>query len=275
MDDPATLVGLGDLRRPEPLLALVGLVAMFALVERRVRGAVVLGMLGVTAVGLALGVSPWRGLASAPPDLRPTLLALDLRAALSLALAPVVFTLLFVDLFDTAGTLVGVAHRARLLDRDGRLPRVGRALLADSTATAAGALLGTSTTTSYIESAAGVEAGGRTGLVPCTVAALFLLCLFFAPLAQTVPAYATAPALLYVACLMARALAELDWSDATEYGPGVLVALGIPLTSSISDGIGLGFIAFAAVKWASGRRRECPPAALAIALLFALRFALL
>jgi AGZA family xanthine/uracil permease-like MFS transporter len=187
----------------------------------------------------------------------------------------VVFSFLFVDLFDTAGTLVGVSHRAGLLDDEGRLPRLGRALLADSSATVAGALLGTSTTTSYIESAAGIKAGGRTGLCAVTVALLFLLCLFFSPLAQTVSSYATAPALLFVACLMARGLAELDWDDPTEYAPAVVTALAMPLTFSISDGIGLGLITYAVAKLLSGGLRACPPAVLMIALLFALRFAFL
>jgi AGZA family xanthine/uracil permease-like MFS transporter len=203
-------------------------------------------------LGIGLGFSEWKGFVSLPPDPRPTLFQLDISGALSLSLAPVIFSFLFIDLFDTAGTLVGVAHRAGLLDSRNRLPRASRALLADSTATVAGALLGTSTTTSYIESAAGIEAGGRTGLTAVVVAALFLLCLFFAPLAQGVPGYATAPALLFVACLMARGLAEIDWEDATEYAPAVITALGMPLTSSIADGLGLGFVAYAALKLAGG-----------------------
>ncbi|UCE84802.1 MAG: NCS2 family permease, partial [Deltaproteobacteria bacterium] len=180
-----------------------------------------------------------------------------------------------IDLFDTAGTLVGLSHRAGLLDARGRLPRIGRALLADSTATVAGALLGTSTTTSYVESASGIKAGGRTGLCALTVAVLFLICLFFAPLAQTVPAYATGAALLFVACLMARGLTEIDWDDATEYAPAVVTALGMPLTFSIADGIGLGLITYALAKLLSGRFADCSPAVLVIAALFALKFLLL
>jgi AGZA family xanthine/uracil permease-like MFS transporter len=272
---PTTLIGLGELRAPGPLLALAGFVCMVALHSRKVPGSVVIGILATTLLGVALGVSEWRGVASLPPDPTPTLLRLDVRGALELALVPVVFSFLFVDLFDTAGTLVGVAHRAGLLDAEGRLPRAGRALLADSTATVVGAALGTSTTTSYIESAAGIEAGGRTGLTSVVVAALFLLCLFFAPLARSVPSYATAPALLFVACLMARGLAEVDWEEATEYAPAVVTALAIPLTYSIADGIGVGFITYASLKLASGRPRECSPAVVVIAGLFGLRFALL
>ena len=177
-----------------------------------------------------------------PPSLAPTFLALDLRGALHLGLVTIVFVFLFVDLFDNTGTLIGVAHRAGLLDRDGSLPRAGRAFGVAAVAAMGGAVLGTSTVTSYIESAAGVKAGGRTGLVGVTVAALFLLTLFFAPLAHSVPVYATAPALLFVACLMARGFAELDWEDVTEYAPAVVTALAMPLTFSIATGIALGFI---------------------------------
>ena len=171
--------------------------------------------------------------------------------------------------------MVGLAHRAGLLDAQGRLPRLGKALLADSTATAAGALIGTSTTTSYIESAAGINAGGRTGLTAVTVAVLFLLALFFSPLAQTVPPYATAPALLFVACLMTRGLAEIDWEDVTESAPAVVTAIAMPLTFSIADGLGLGFVTYAGIKILSGRFDQCSPAVLVIAVLFGLKFALL
>jgi AGZA family xanthine/uracil permease-like MFS transporter len=272
---PSTLLALGDLSTPAPTLALAGFALIVALDQRGWRGSILLGMLGVTALGVAFGVSEWRGVASLPPDPSPTLLQLDVASALDLSLAAVVFAFLFIDLFDTAGTLVGVAHRAGMLDAEGRLPRLGRALLADSSATVVGALLGTSTTTSYIESAAGIKAGGRTGLAALTVAALFLLALFFAPLAQTVPAYATAPAILFVACLMARGLADIDWEEPTEYAPAVVTALAMPLTWSIADGIGLGLISYAAAKLLSGHARQCPPAVFAIALLFVLRFAFL
>jgi len=275
VDHPATLVTLGDLGAATSLLAALGFIVIVALSHRKVPGAVIIGILGVTILGVVLGISEWRGLASAPPDPSPTFLAMDLAGALEVSLLAVVFTFLFVDLFDTAGTLVGVAHRAGLLDEDGKLPRLKRALLADSTATVVGASLGTSTTTSYIESAAGINAGGRTGLTAVTVAVLFLLCLFFSPLAETVPAYATAPALLFVACMMARGLAEIDWEDATEYAPAVVTAIAMPLTFSIADGIGLGFICYALMKLAGGKVSDCPPAVMVIAGLFALKFAFL
>lgn len=275
VDHPATLVSMGDLLAPSVLLSLLGFVLIVALSHRRVVGAVILGILAVTAIGVLTGVSPWQGLVSAPPDPMPTLFALDIAGALQLGMLAVVFTFLFVDLFDTAGTLVGVAYRANLLDSAGRLPRLKRALIADSTATVGGALVGTSPVTSYVESAAGTNVGGRTGLTAVVVAALFLLCLFFAPLAQTVPSYATAPALLYVACLMTRGLADVDWEDVTEYAPGVVTAIAMPLTFSIADGIGLGFMTYAGIKVLSGRHRDCSLAVYVIAVLFAVKFSFL
>jgi AGZA family xanthine/uracil permease-like MFS transporter len=273
--DPVTLVTTGDLMAPEPLLALLGFTAIIALHARGVPGAVVFGVLGVTAIGIALGVSDWKGLASLPPDPTPTLLALDIVGAMEVGLIAVILTFLIVDIFDTAGTLIGIAHQAQLLDPEGRLPRLRRTLLADSSATVVGALVGTSPVTSYIESAAGTNAGGRTGLTALVVAGLFIACLFFAPLAQSVPSYATAPAILFVACLMARTLAEIDWSDATEFAPAVITALGMPFTFSIADGIGLGFICYAAAKLMAGRFKECSPAVILIALVFVAKFALL
>ncbi|MFQ5467103.1 MAG: NCS2 family permease, partial [Kiloniellaceae bacterium] len=257
------------------ILSFCGFFVMVALDRLKVPGAVIIGILATTAAGLALGVSEWRGIASMPPDPMPTLLQLDIPGAMQAGLIAIVFTFLFVDLFDTAGTLIGLAHRAGMLNAQGRLPRLKKALLADSTATAAGALLGTSTTTSYIESAAGINAGGRTGLTALTVAALFLLALFFSPLAQTVPSYATAPALLFVACLMARGLAEIDWDDVTEAAPAVVTAITMPLTFSIATGMGIGFISYAAIKILSGKGAQCPPAVYGIAALFLVKFYLI
>ncbi|HBB23159.1 MAG TPA: guanine permease, partial [Pseudomonas sp.] len=196
VDNPATLVGLGDLSAGGPLLACLGFFLIAALAYRKVTGAVMIGILVVTGLSILLGLSQLNGVVSMPPSLAPTFMQLDIMGALDIGLISVIFAFLFVDLFDTSGTLIGVAQKAELLDKDGKMPRLGRALLADSTATMAGAALGTSTTTSYIESAAGTAAGGRTGLTACVVALLFLLSLFFAPLAGAVPAYATAPALL-------------------------------------------------------------------------------
>jgi AGZA family xanthine/uracil permease-like MFS transporter len=273
VDHPATLVTLGDVTALPVILASLGFVVMAALDARRVPGAIIIAILLVTAAGVVLGVSPAGGIFSAPPSIGPTLLAMDLAGALDLGLAAIVFAFLFVDLFDNTGTLIGVAHRAGLLDKDGKLPRIGRALMVDSTAAMVGAALGTSTTTSYIESAAGVRAGGRTGLTAVVVAILFLAALFFSPLAGTIPAYATAPALVFVACLMTRGLTEIDWEDVTEYAPAVVAAIVMPLTFSIANGIAFGFITYAAIKLVSGRWKEIHPAVAVLAVLFIIKFA--
>ena len=275
VDSPATLVQLGDLGTPSALLAALGFFAMVAMDRLRVPGAILISIITVTILSTFIGLNTYSGIVSAPPSLSPTFMQLDIAAAFELGLISVVFAFLFVDLFDTAGTLIGVAHRAELLDENGRLPRLRSALLADSLATVAGAALGTSTTTSYIESAAGIRAGGRTGLTAVVVAVLFLGCLFFAPLAGSVPAYATAPALLFVACMMARGLSEINWDDVTDYVPAVVTALAMPLTFSIATGIGIGFITYAAVKVLSGRWSEATPAILILAGAFVLKFAFL
>ncbi|AXO60531.1 NCS2 family permease [Pseudomonas sp. phDV1] len=273
VDHPATLVGLGDMSKGGALLACLGFFVIAALAYRKVTGAVMIGILLVTGLSIVLGLSDMQGVVSMPPSLMPTLLQLDIAGALDIGLISVIFAFLFVDLFDTSGTLVGVAQKADLLDKDGKMPRLGRALLADSTATMAGAALGTSTTTSYIESAAGISAGGRTGLTACVVAALFLLSLFFAPLAGSVPAYATAPALLFVAVLMMSSLAQIDWDDLTVAAPVVVAALAMPLTFSIANGIAFGFIAWTAVKVLAGRWRELNPAMWVLSALFIVKLA--
>ena len=275
VDSPATLVQLGDLAAPGALLATLGFFAMVAMDRLNIPGAILIAVIGVTVIAMVAGHQSFGGIASAPPSIAPTFLELDLASALELSLISVVFAFLFVDLFDTAGTLIGVAHRAGLLDENGKLPRLRSALLADSLATVAGAAVGTSTTTSYIESAAGIRAGGRTGLTAVVVAILFLCCLFFAPLAGSVPAYATAPALLFVACMMTRGLSEANWDDVTDYVPAVVTAIAMPLTFSIATGIGIGFITYAAVKILSGRLSEASPAIIVLAAAFVLKFSFL
>jgi adenine/guanine/hypoxanthine permease len=272
VDHPATLVTLGDLKKPAALLAIAGFVLIAALNARNVIGGTLLGILAVTLVGLPLGLTQYSGIVSMPPSLAPTFMQLDFSRAFELTFLIVVFSILFVDVFDNAGTLIGVTHRTGLM-QDGKLPRMKEALIADSFAAMFGAVLGTSTTTSYIESASGVSAGGRTGLTAVFVALLFLLALFFAPLAGMIPAYASAAALLYVACLMTRGLAEIDWSDVTEYAPAVVTAVAMPLTYSIATGIGLGFITYALIKIVSGKFMEASPAVIGLAALFALKFA--
>ncbi|WP_069384294.1 NCS2 family permease [Halomonas caseinilytica] len=268
----ATYVALGDLSAPSALYALLGFFVITALAYLRVTGAVMIGILGVTLLAILLGHNEFGGVMSMPPSIAPTLMSLDIAGALDVAMFSVIFAFLFVDLFDTSGTLVGVAHRGGLLDENGKLPRIGRAMMADSTASMAGAVLGTSTTTSYIESTAGIASGGRTGLTAVVVAALFLISLFFSPLAGSIPAYATAGALLYVAVLMAGSLAHADWDDATEAAPVLIAALAMPLTFSIAEGIALGFISFVAIKALSGRFKDLNPAVVVLALIFAAKF---
>ena len=275
VSDPATFVTVGDLASFAPLAALVGFAIIAALVARRLPGAIIIGMLGVAAVGWVVGAAPFHGLVAPPPSPMPALGQLDVAGALSLGMVTVILSFLLVDVFDTAGTLVGVATRGGLVGADGKLPRLRNALFADSGATVFGAVVGTSSTTSYIESAAGVESGGKTGLTAVVVAGLFLLCLAFAPLAQSVPAYATSAALLFVAALMVRGLADLSWDDVTEAAPATVTAIAMPLSFSIADGIGIGFLTYAAIKVIAGRARECPAAVYVVALIFSFKFAFL
>jgi AGZA family xanthine/uracil permease-like MFS transporter len=274
-DDPNTLVTLGDVTAWPAILAAAGFVIMAALVANKVPGAIIIAILLVALAGNLIGISDFQGVFDIPPDPTPTLFQLDIAGALEVGMISIIFAFLFVDLFDTAGTLVGVAQQGRMLDERGRLPRLRGALLADSSATVAGSVLGTSTTTSYIESASGINAGGRTGLTAVTVAVLFLLCLFIAPLAASIPAYATAPALILVACLMARNLTLVDWDDATEYAPALVTAIAMPLTYSVAHGIAFGFITYAAIKLLAGRFAEAKPAVLVLAALFIVKFAVL
>jgi len=271
VDNPATLVGMGDLSKPQALLAILGFFLIVGLEARRVTGAVLIGILVVTVISILLGVSEFGGVVSMPPSLAPTFLQLDVLGALDVGLISVIFAFLFVDLFDNSGTLIAVAKKAGLMRKDGYLPKMGRALIADSTAALGGSLLGTSTTTSYIESAAGVSAGGRTGLTAIVVALLFLGALFFAPLAGSIPAYATAPALFFVAVLMASGLGEIDWSDLTIAAPVLVTALAMPLTYSIATGIAFGFIAWTGVKLLAGRWRELSPAMWVLSILFVIK----
>ena len=271
----ATLVTLGDLTSFPAMMGLLGFFVITALAARGFRGAVILGIAATSITGWLSGQTEFIGFASTPPSIQPVFFQLDIRQALDLSLLSVIFTLLLVDLFDTAGTLVGVATRANLVDENGRLHRLNRALLADSSATAVGALLGTSSTTSFVESAAGVESGGRTGLTACAVGLLFLVCLLFAPLAQSVPAYAASAALLFVAGSMAQSLLEIEWQDLTEAAPAIMTALMMPFSFSIADGIGLGFISFVLIKAVSGRKQDIPIALWIIAAVFAAKFALL
>ncbi|TFW20182.1 NCS2 family permease [Massilia arenosa] len=270
--NPATLVTIGDLHQAPPLLAIVGFFIIVALDRLKVRGAILLGILAVTVLGFSFGGQQFNGIVSLPPSIAPTLLQLDIPGAFSIGILNVVLVFFLVELFDATGTLMGVAQRAGLLV-EGKMNRLNRALLADSTAIVAGSLMGTSSTTAYIESAAGVQAGGRTGLTAVTIAVLFLLSLFFAPLAGAVPAYATAPALLFVACLMLHDLGDIDWAESTEAIPAAVCALMMPFTYSIANGIAFGFVSYAVLKLLTGRVRDVRAIVWVIAVVFLFRFA--
>ncbi len=250
---PDTLVTLGNVKSPPALLAMGGFLLMATLDRRGAPGAILIGMLAVTALSVILGLSSFTGVFSPPPSLAPTLFEADIRAALDPAVLGVVLSFFLMSLFETSGTLIAIAERGGFLDAQGRLPRLERALLADSTAISAGALLGTSSTTSYLESTAGISAGGRTGLTAVVIALLFLASLVLAPLAAMVPAYATAPAVLYVAILMLRSLAELDWNDLTESAPAVCCVTVMAFTFSIADGIAFGVISHVLLKLLAGQ----------------------
>ena len=275
VQNPATLVSLGDLIAFAPIMALVGFFAITALTASGNRSAVIIGMLLVSLVGWFSGQAEFVGVVAAPPSAAPVFMQLDIAAALDISMLSVILTLLLVDVFDTAGTLVAVATRADLVDKDGNLPRLGKALLADSGATAVGALLGTSSTTSFIESAAGVESGGRTGLTAVVVGLLFLVCLLLAPLAQSIPGYAAAAALLFVSASMAQSLVGIDWPDVTESTPALLTAIMMPLSFSVANGIGIGFISYVSIKLLARRHNEVPAAVYVIAVIFAGKFAFL
>ncbi|WP_315918771.1 NCS2 family permease [Vibrio fluvialis] len=274
VDNPATLVSLGAITSLPAVLGALGFFLTIALVHRGVKGAVMIAILSITALGLIFGDVQWGGVMSAPPSIAPTFMQLDFSSVFEVGMISVVFAFLFVDLFDTAGTLVGVATKAGLIGEDGKIPRLNRALLADSTATSVGALLGTSNTTSYVESVSGVAAGGRTGLTAVVVGILFLLALFFSPLAGMIPAYATSGALFYVAILMLSGLVSIDWRDLTEAAPTVVTCLLMPLTFSIAEGISMGFIAYALIKLLSGKGRNVSLSVWVMAIIFAVKYIL-
>lgn len=272
--NPATFITAGDIHKPETLMAVIGFLLIVTLDHLRVRGAILIGIVAVTILSFFFGGNSLHGFVALPPSIAPTLFQLDISGALSSGILNVVLVFFLVELFDATGTLMGVASRAGLLV-EGKMPRLSKALLADSCAIVAGSMLGTSSTTAYVESAAGVQAGGRTGLTAVVVALLFLACLFIAPIAGVVPGYATAPALLFVACLMLRDLTEIDWADSTESVPAAITALVIPFTYSIAHGIAYGFITYAALKLLTGRARQVKPIVWIIAAVFLFKYAYL
>ncbi|MCO4798433.1 MAG: NCS2 family permease [Colwelliaceae bacterium] len=272
VDSPATLLTLGDITSFSALMAAIGLFIIVGLVNRNINGAVMISILLITALSIVFDKVSYSGIMSMPPSIAPTLMQLDIAGALEVGMLSVIFAFLFVDLFDTSGTLIAVAQRGNLLDDKGNFPRLGKALLADSTATVAGSMLGTSTTTSYVESTAGVAAGGRTGLTAVTVGVLFLMALFFAPLAAMVPAYATAGPLFYVAVLMLAGLVNVKWDKLSDAVPVAIICITMPLTFSIAHGIAFGFISYVAVRLFSGHTKELNLSVTLLALLFLVKF---
>jgi adenine/guanine/hypoxanthine permease len=269
--NPATFVGLGDFSDHEVQLACFGLLLTLVLMARKVDGAILLGILGTTLAAIWFKMAHWPAAIVSLPHPAGTLLQLDVRGALHLGLFEIIFAFLFVDLFDNVGTLVGVCEQAGLI-KDGKIPRVGRVLMADAAGTVVGSLTGTSTITSYIESAAGVAAGARTGLSSVLVAALFLLAMFFSPVAAAIPQFATAPALILVGALMTQSVMQVDWPDFTEAFPAFVVIVTMPLTFSIATGLSFGVICYTLAKVAAGKFREVSVVVWVLTVLFLFRY---
>ncbi|MCK4244960.1 MAG: NCS2 family permease [Candidatus Omnitrophica bacterium] len=280
---PGGIVMLGNLRQPAVLLSFFGILLIAILMARKIKGAILLGMLITAGLGIPLGIVNYQGIFSRPPSLAPTLLQLDILGAFKLGFITIIVVFLFMDLFDTVGTLIGVGETAGFM-REGRLPRANRAFLADAIGTVSGAMLGTSTVTSYIESATGVTAGGRTGFASVVTALLFLLAIFFYPLVRMIGGGyevtkgiflypVTAPALVIVGSLMLHTINRIDWKEPSEAIPSFLTLIGMPLTYSIADGLALGFISYPIIKIFSGKGKEVSWLVYLLAVLFILRYA--
>ena len=275
IQNDATLIGIGNFKNIETLLATIGFILTLILAIRGTIGAIVIGVLIVSLCSLFLGLVEFKGFISSPPDLMPTLLKLDIIGAFDVAMISVVISFLFVNLFDTAGTLLGVASRANLVNKFGEINNLDRALKADSTASVFGTFFGCSPVTSYVESSAGVEVGGRTGLTAVTIGVLFLVAIFFSPISLMVPNYATSGALIYIAILMMGGMEKLNWSDNTELLPALIMIIMIPLTFSIANGIALGFISYVLLKFTTGKKSDITLGSYFLFFIFLLKFVLL
>jgi len=272
INNDATLLSLGDFTNIETLLSVAGFLIISALSVRKIPGAIIIGILSVTLIAVTLGLVEYNGIISMPPDISPTLMKLDIIGALNLGMLTVIMSFLFVNLFDTTGTLVGVATRANLINDDGEAIGLNKALKADSGASILGTFFGCSPVTSYVESSAGVEAGGRTGLTAVIVGILFIFAMFLSPLATVIPAYATAGALIYVAILMLGGMEKLDWSNVIELLPALVIIVMIPLTFSIADGIALGFLTYVSLKISNGEIKTISYGAWFLTLIFISKF---
>ncbi len=272
VSNEATFLSLGNFAQIETLLSALGFLIISVLAVRKVPGAIILGVLIITFTGIIIGLIEFNGLVSVPPSIAPTFLKMDILGALDVAMISIIFSFLFVNLFDTAGTLLGVANRANLVNKDGEIIDIDKALKADSSSSVIGTFFGCSPVTSYVESSAGVEAGGRTGLTAVVVGIFFLFSIFFSPLASIIPAFATAGALIYVAILMLSGMEKLNWSEMTELLPSLIIIVMIPLTFSIANGIALGFIAYITLKIFSGGITNVSYGAWFLTLIFVSKF---
>ena len=272
VSNEATFLSLGNFAQIETLLSALGFLIISVLAVRKVPGAIILGVLIITFTGIIIGLIEFNGLVSVPPSIAPTFLKMDILGALDVAMISIIFSFLFVNLFDTAGTLLGVANRANLVNKNGEIIDIDKALKADSSSSVIGTFFGCSPVTSYVESSAGVEAGGRTGLTAVVVGIFFLFSIFFSPLASIIPAFATAGALIYVAILMLSGMEKLNWSEMTELLPSLIIIVMIPLTFSIANGIALGFIAYITLKIFSGGITNVSYGAWFLTLIFVSKF---
>tara|TARA_Y100000758_G_scaffold300984_1_gene266023 strand:- start:726 stop:2012 length:1287 start_codon:yes stop_codon:yes gene_type:complete len=269
-DHPVTLVTLGDLSNPLLLLGAGAFVSMIVMEKLNIKGNIIIGILGFSIIAWIFGFANFNGVMSPPPSMTH-LFTFDLGAAMSASMATVIFTLFFIDFFDTAGTLTSVANVSGKISRDGKIEDLDKAMLSDSVSTVAGALMGTSTVTTYVESAAGVKAGGRTGMTSLVIGVLFLLCLFFAPLATSLPKEIDGAALVYISTLFVRNIVDIDFDDIAEAGPAVLAMIAMPFTYSISHGIAIAFISYALIKLFTGKL-DISPAIWVIAILSVISF---
>ena len=272
VNSDATLVSLGDLTSNTALLGIIGLIITAILYVKNVRGAMLIGIRATTAIGIPMGVTEYRGIMSAPESIAPIFLQFEWNNIFTLDMLVVVFTFLFIDMFDTIGTLIGVCTRANMVGKDGRIYRLNEAFMADAIATTAGAMLGTSTTTTYVESAAGVAQGGRTGLTAFTIACCFAVTLFFSPLFLSIPAAATAPVLIIVGLLMLEPVRNIQWSDYSESIPAFVCLLLMPLVYSISDGILTSIILYVVLNLLCGKFKKLTPMMYILAILFILKY---
>lgn len=272
VNDDATLIALGDITSGTALLALIGLVITGVLYALNVKGAMLIGILVTTVIGIPMGITEFKGIVSTPESIAPIFCKFEWHNIFTLDMLVIVFTFLFIDLFDTVGTLVGVSTKAKMVDENGRIPKLKQAFMADAIATTAGAMLGTSTTTTYVESAAGVAQGGRTGLTAFSIACCFAIALFFSPLFLSVPGAATAPVLILVGMLMMEPVRNIDFDDATEAIPSFITLIMMPLAYSISAGIMLGMISYVVINMCCGKFKKLTPAMYILAVLFILKY---